>query len=65
MNYMFYIITLDKHRLEELISGARLSLASWVEKLGVVRSICRASMFDEGAGIKSQECAGIQATAST
>lgn len=27
---------------------------------GVVQSICYAWMFDEGTGIKSQECAGIQ-----
>lgn len=56
---------MEKRRLKESISGARLALASSVEKLGVVRSICRASMFDEGTGIKSQECAGIPATAST
>lgn len=35
-------------------------LASGNERFGVVQSICCSWMFDEGTGIKSQECAGIQ-----
>lgn len=37
-----------------------MALASGIESFGVVQSICYAWMFDEGTGIKSQECAGIQ-----
>lgn len=37
-----------------------MALASGNERFGVVQSICYAWMFDEGTGIKSQECAGIQ-----
>ncbi len=37
-----------------------MALASGIERFGVVQSICYAWMFDEGTGIKSQECTGIQ-----
>lgn len=37
-----------------------MQFASGKERFGVLQSICCAWMFDEGTGIKSQECAGIQ-----
>lgn len=44
---------------QESISNSGSTLALGKERLCVVESICHVWIFDEGTGIKSQECAGI------
>lgn len=50
----------SKNRLVMVVSTLLALALGGKERLGVAQSICSAWMFDDGTGIKSQECAGIQ-----